>query len=382
LLSFEQNNSTSQVSLSADAWGDLAVAAIALGLAPAVHLGTQDRSLPALARAKLAVTYAANQRRNETIASQLAELLAAYSSAGIDTIVLKGGYLAFQVYPDPALRGMSDLDLLFRPADLPRAEGILRSLGYEGKHKAAEEGPGIIKHTSTYKRSSGPVASTPNPYLSTGGDRHVDPHGTLEESWFGLRVDVTPGVWQRSRPILLVGQPACAMRAEDLLLHLGVHLVFHLLMGQPSLVQLYDLGVVAQRLDLDWDLLLSRSLECRAVPFLYAALHLSHRIFSAPVPVEILFALHDQCPPDLATYIADLGLEEVLQRTQRPPLVSIPQRIARGFRDRRDTARWATTWSDKWGVWRTALSVSRTDTGRLMGQSLRARFSRQTGATT
>ena len=170
---------------------------------------TGSLDLPAPARAKLAVTYAATQKRNQAIAGQLGEMLAAMDAAGIETMVLKGGYLAFQVYPDPALRGMSDLDLLFQPADLPAAEAVLQSLGYEGKHKSADEGPGIVKHTSTYKRAGPDAAtSTPNPYLSTAGDRHVDPHGSLEESWFGLRVDVTPGIWQRSRAVTLVDQPA------------------------------------------------------------------------------------------------------------------------------------------------------------------------------
>jgi len=72
-------------------------------------------NLPSGARAKLAVTYAATQRRNSAIAGQLAELLVACAAADIDAMVLKGGYLAFAVYPDPALRGMSDLDLFFRP---------------------------------------------------------------------------------------------------------------------------------------------------------------------------------------------------------------------------------------------------------------------------
>jgi hypothetical protein len=355
------------------AWDDLSIAAIALGLAPAVHRRTEALALPPPARAKLAVSYAATQKRNEAIAGQLAELLAGCAAQGVEVIVLKGGYLAFQVYPEPALRGMSDLDLLFRPEDLPAGEAVLRSLGYQGKHKSAAEGPGIVKHTSTYKReaSGAGASSTPNPYLSTAGDRHVDPHGSLEESWFGLRVDVTPGIWERSRTIELVGQPARAMTAEDLLLHLGVHLIFHLLMGKPSLVQLYDLAVVCERLILDWDLLAARSQERLAIPFVYAALHLASEVFAAPVPPDVLTRLRLECPSALASTIDKLGLVDVMQQTQRPPLVSVRQRLVRGIQDRRATARWATTWQGKWAVWRTALAVDKTDTGRLITKRLR-----------
>ena len=331
--------------------------------------------LPSGARAKLAVTYAATQRRNSAIASQLGELLAAYAAAGIDAMVLKGGYLAFAVYPDPALRGMSDLDLFFRPDDLGRAEAVLQSLGYQGKHKSVDEGPGIVKHTSTYKReASGEAASTPNPYLSTSGDRHVDPHGSLEESWFGLRVDVTPGVWERSRLVTLVGLPARAMATEDLLLQLSVHLVFHLLMGKPSLVQLYDIATIGQALQIDWTTLLDRSRERRAGPFLYAALHLARQIFAAPLPVGVLTQLQTGIPAPLARHIQAMGLLEVMQQTQRPPLVTVRQRLTRGVSDRRETAQWATTWQGKWAVGQTAVDIGRTDTGKLIGGRVLSRL--------
>ncbi|MCB0041664.1 MAG: nucleotidyltransferase family protein, partial [Caldilinea sp.] len=292
-------------------------------------------------------------------------------AAGIETMVLKGGYLAFQVYPDPALRGMSDLDLLFQPAALSAAEAVLQSLGYEGKHKSADEGPGIVKHTSTYKRAGPDAAiSTPNPYLSTAGDRHVDPHGSLEESWFGLRVDVTPGIWQRSRSVTLVDQPVRAMADEDLLLHLSVHLVYHLLMSKPSLVQLYDIALVSQTLPLNWEMLAARARDRQAIPFLYAALHLASNIYGAPIPARTLAGLHDACSSRQAQRIERMGLADVVQQTQRPPLVTIRQRLARGISDRRETAQWAPTVAGKWAVWRTAVDIGKTDTGKLLGEKI------------
>ena len=371
---------SSQTSFSPDVWGDLAITAIALGLAPLLYVRTASLDLPPAARAKLSVTYSATQKRNHAIARQLGEMLAAMHAAGIETMVLKGGYLAFQLYPDPALRGMSDLDLLFRPAELPAAEMVLQSLGYEGKHKSADEGPGIVKHTSTYKRADpDAVTSTPNPYLSTAGDRHVDPHGSLEESWFGLRVDVTPGIWQRSRPVTLVDQPARAMADEDLLLHLSVHLVYHLLMSKPSLVQLYDIALGSQTLPLNWETLAARARDCQAVPFLYAALHLARTVYGTPVPAGTLAALRASCPSRQAQRIERMGLADVVQQTQRPPLVTIGQRLARGVSDRRETAQWAPSLAGKWAVWRTAIDIGKTDTGKLLGEKLSGgqRFNRR-----
>jgi hypothetical protein len=60
----------------------------------------------------------------------LAEVLAAFDSAGIESMPLKGALLAARYYPAPGLRPMNDLDLLVRPHDEARALAALEGLGY------------------------------------------------------------------------------------------------------------------------------------------------------------------------------------------------------------------------------------------------------------
>jgi hypothetical protein len=227
----------------------------------------------------------------------------------------------------------------------------------------------VTKHTSTYRRA-GEEGATPNPYLSPAGGRTVEPHRSLEESWYGLRVDITPGVWDRAQGISVAGQPALALSLEDNLLHVAVHLVFHLIMGYPSLVQLMDVRFAAERWanTLDWDRLRAQAAAASAVPFAYAALRLAHQTLAAPVPAQTLQALRQDCPPGLRTQAERLSLADVLRRTQRPPVVSLRQRLEHGLAERAEVARWAPTLADKWQVWRTALEVARTDTGRLIAQ--------------
>ena len=164
------------------------------------------------------------------------------------------------------------------------------------------------------------------------------------------------------------------MATEDLLLQLSVHLIFHLLMGKPSLVQLYDIAFISQALPVSWKTLLDRSRERHALPFLYAALHLAEQIFAAPVPSEVLTQMQTGCPAPLARRIQAMGLADVMQQTQRPPLLTIRQRLTRGISDRRETAQWATTWQGKWAVWQTAVDIGRTDTGKLIGERVRSRL--------
>src|SRR5262245_50750659 len=79
-------------SLSNAVWEDMAVTAIALGLAPLLHwrLTQAQISPPPLTLAKLVVTRQAHAKRNEAIGQQLAELLAAFAHQKIDVLVLKG----------------------------------------------------------------------------------------------------------------------------------------------------------------------------------------------------------------------------------------------------------------------------------------------------
>ena len=356
-------------------WDQVVVSAIVLGLGPLLYqaLAERETDIPAMARAKLAITHKAQSARNEAIAQQLQELLNCLNQQKIETLVLKGALLAPTVYPDAALRPMNDIDLLFHADDLPGVGQVLESLGYAGKHKAADQGPGITKHVSTYRRQ-GEAGATPNPYLSAGGERMVEPHGSLEESWFGLKVNITPGVWQRALPITLHGQRAFRLSDEDQVLHLAVHAVFHFIMGSSLFLQLYDLRQVVEvwGRSIDWQKLLFLSEQAGAQVFLYAGLYWSQQLYHSAVPETTLAGLADQCSGHLLDYIHAFDAARILKRTQQPPLMTLPQRLRRGLQDRREAARWAGSPLDKWRVWQTALAFHKTDTAAALKKSFEA----------
>ena len=352
---------------------DLAVTAIVVGLAPLLHwrLESWGVSLAPRAQAKLAASRRAALEREAAIGSQLAEALDALAVSGLTPIVLKGAYLAGAAYPAPGLRLMNDIDLLFRPRDLPAAERVLADLGYGARSRAPEAGARVTKHTSTFRRA-GEDSATPNPYLSQAAGCTIEPHRSLEESWYGLRVDITPGVWDRGRESAIADRPARTLSPEDTLLHVAVHLVFHLIMGYPALVQLMDMRFVIERWagDLDWQRFHELASGAGAAPFVYAALRLARETLAAPVPLPTLNALAAACPSALRARAARLSLADVLRRTQRPPVVTLHQRLTHGLAERAEVARWAPTLAAKWQVWRTALDVPRTDTGRLIAQRI------------
>ena len=146
------------------------------------------------------------------LVATLVEILRACSAADVPVMVLKGMHLAHTVYDDVSARYMSDIDLLFRRADLPRATQVFKSLGYEIPHDVAS----LID-------------------LAPGNHEY-----TLEHPRYGVNVDVhwsltganeagidEEEVWKRACTLTIGGQPALGMAQEDLLAHLCFHASHH-----------------------------------------------------------------------------------------------------------------------------------------------------------
>ncbi|SMF63112.1 Uncharacterised nucleotidyltransferase [Tistlia consotensis] len=89
--------------------------------------------------------------------------LATILAAGIPVVALKGFASAFQLYPDPDLRVMGDLDLLVRPAERDRLIALLAAEGFA--FQVTPTGPWGFTSTSSYQ-----------PFVSADGSVNLDIH--------------------------------------------------------------------------------------------------------------------------------------------------------------------------------------------------------------
>jgi hypothetical protein len=144
---------------------------------------------------------------------QLREILAAFHAATIPVIPLKGAWLSETVYGDPALRSMSDLDLLVPAAQAERAGAELGRLGY---------------------LASGVVVPGGNPFRYDVAYRHPERPLAVELHWnvFSEQTPHSPApdmdaVWRATRPVELLGQPILSLPPEDGLNHLAQHILHH-----------------------------------------------------------------------------------------------------------------------------------------------------------
>lgn len=112
------------------AWDDLPTQAERHGMGPLLWYHLREEDIPQATRRALLGLYLRDRALNQIHAQALLELLDLLGKKDIRPLVLKGLALAWQAYPDPALRPVSDIDLFLVKDDLLPAMEALRQAGY------------------------------------------------------------------------------------------------------------------------------------------------------------------------------------------------------------------------------------------------------------
>jgi hypothetical protein len=233
--------------------------------------------VPPAARRRLADGLALSRARHVVMTRVLAHVLQRCAGEGIAVIVLKGPVLAERVYPDPALRPFSDLDLLVPPADRVRMDGVLAALGHR---RVADE------HSWEFDLAFDGATL----YESPEGVR-LDLHWALLTEPRFVWSAAGAEIWARSVPITVAGQPARGLGREDLLLYLAAHLAVHHSLG--GLLRYWDVALLLERESeaIDWATLPTRAMRWRTRRALFFGLLGARALFDARVPEAVLAAL-------------------------------------------------------------------------------------------
>jgi hypothetical protein len=231
----------------------------------------RDGHAPAHVVQALESHYLRNRLRNLRLYARLTVLLNALAAQAIDVVVLKGAFLARVVYPDAALRPMSDADLLVRSNDLERAAHTVRELGWTQAAPVPEGGHQL-------------------PTFELAGVQ-VDLHWSIEDDAAPFAIDVG-GLWQRAVPVRLGEVQALALSAEDLLLHLCLHTAYNhgWLQFDGGLRQLADIAAVVRHYEstLDWSAFAARAHAWRASRCAWLSLVTARNLLRADVPDAVL----------------------------------------------------------------------------------------------
>jgi hypothetical protein len=237
--------------------------------------------VPSRASRILREAYLRNVARNTRCLGELRVVADALESAGIPTVVLKGAFLAGEVYGNIGLRVFSDLDLMVPRDKLRNAADTLTALGYAQNHVSDGETVADVHHHIP-------------PFLK-------EDHAPIEVHWAisppsgGSHAD--PGeLWKRAVPATAERMGMSGLCPEDLLLHLCAHLS-HQHRFAVGLSHVCDIAQVLQRYGavLNWEHALDRAERWGWQRGVFLTLRLAEEMLGAQAPQAVLEALRTRC---------------------------------------------------------------------------------------
>jgi hypothetical protein len=263
----------------------LAVAEIE-GLAPALGFACKagmPEHMPGAVRERLTRRLADSTVSHLVLLDELRRLLKRFGAAGVPVIPLKGPVLGEMLYPYPALRPATDLDLLIRSETRFAVDDLLRELGYR---RLPDEQPWTFDM----------VHDRATCYEGSRGVR-VDLHwALLSEPRYAWDEPQSLEVWDRAIRTPVAGEEVLALCPEDLLLYLALHLAVH--HSLAGLLWYWDLSLCLDRwaATLDWQAVLARAGRWRARAALYFVLLELEACFGASAPAEVLGRIRPRGP--------------------------------------------------------------------------------------
>lgn len=212
----------------------------------------------------------------------LGKILAAFRSAAIPVVILKGAVLAEAAYGSFDARGMADVDLWLQTDDVRPAVEILTGLGFrQGADKT--ERPLILQALSL-----GEIQF----YLPGWEKGMVELHWSGFSGWWLRRTAAIDdaAIWQRSRPVderspgLQPGTDGLVRRlaAEDMVIQVAVHQAVNSQFSIQPVRGLLDVALAAQAWPVDWELVADRAAAWRVATAVWAVLHLTHELVGLP----------------------------------------------------------------------------------------------------
>jgi Uncharacterised nucleotidyltransferase len=262
-------------------------AALRHGIAPLLHAtlrGLNSPGIPELVLDELGGHVRTNLQRNLFLTKQLLGVVRAFRANGIPVLALKGPALAYLAYGDLGLRRFNDLDILVHEPDVPAAEQVLLSLGFEMKMRDGAQS----------------VEGYHSGFISKDGNAWVELHWRLEF----IDDRHLKSLWKRSEPVSMFGVPVEAFCPVDQLVFACQHGAKH------RWVRLSWLADVCALIDRDpkpdWPAIFTRAREMNLQRSLAMGLVLAVRLFGIALPTALANRLEtDRMAKGMAAEVCD-----------------------------------------------------------------------------
>jgi hypothetical protein len=215
--------------------------------------------------------------------AEIPPVLRALGKGGIEALILKGADVRHRLYDDPAVRPMTDLDLLIPRSKLREAEKILVQLNYL---PLPEPRPGFVE------RFENEITFLPAPGKCLTVDLHFD------ELWSLGPVYRLPyaRLAAKAQTLNLGGLEVKVLAPAHALIHLSLHSFNDFTIYGPVAIPLIDLFLALSRLPVDWGFFLEELVRFRCQGPIYLMLRTMASLAGKAVPPEVWDGLSQYRP--------------------------------------------------------------------------------------
>ncbi len=205
-------------------WDELPAQAELHGMAPLLwhHIQKSGFTIPKNTEQTLKALYLRSRAYNQIHERVLMEIITLFNEAGIQPLLLKGLALAYQYYPDPALRPVSDIDLLLKKEDFLPAVHLLEDAKFDIQ----------FPHASKSLQKSATATALREGILAHIELHHYDPEVKYEK---GNNPDPEfAGLDSQPQAIKINGGIIYTSGPTETFLYLTRHFTKHLFIGNPG----------------------------------------------------------------------------------------------------------------------------------------------------
>ncbi len=269
-------------------WGACIALAKQFGVAPLLYrhlFDAEHRDMaPETSMAALRSFYHGQVINRLLLFAKRNEILKAAQKTGISVILLKGGLYAETLYPNIALRPMSDLDILCRPEQASAMTELLKTLGFAQPADSRFD----MRVEQTAADWHGRHMA---PFVAENGVRVEIHHHLFPGKWPLGSNDMCP-IWAAAEWIDLESMRCMSLSLTHQLFFLLSHLHTHAFMdgGGVGLYWFCDLHVLLcrQGRNADWPAILALGRHFGVEAGMRSLLKLLHDHWGSPVPSAVL----------------------------------------------------------------------------------------------
>lgn len=268
-------------------WNYIIDCSIKQGISPLFYWNlkkiNREKDMPSEVMKNLEKMYYSNLARNMLLYDELSKILTAFQKAGIDTIVLKGAFLAEEIYKNIGLRPMNDIDLLIKEEDLQKAKKELTEL----KYSAAS-----IPQTKLHEQFQ-TIWKEELPFIHQDKKIVIEIHWDIEPRRNHYKVNINK-FWNNAKSVKIAGIETLTFAPEEILQHLCLHVDKHVnLSSAPPAKPLRDYCDIAEVTNhykdaINWRYLLQSSKDYGIEEPIFQGLFIAKEYFGAFIPENIL----------------------------------------------------------------------------------------------